>query len=313
MKRLRPLALAGSLIAATSCAPAPGKFKTIPLTDIVLMSKQTFNDRNQKIANLEALVDLFFIRMGSESTHLLLRSLGIENPTREDREKINNVVSLKKIIRQVTSAPTLKPELQKKEVEKNFLDVNGAGGVLLSSDGMFISVHHAVEKDPTNVVVEYNSKKYAASCLCWYDSYDAALCKLKSFYSWGSKQDIRFASLDDLQKGRLVEVFGRVHSKPYYQVGSIINKNVDQPVQAPKGKPNTTYFSTITISAYSERGFSGGPVFLKDSGLLVGLTSYGSGGKGPSGAARIDHFVKLMKWYIKKSLHELLERGRQNK
>ena len=183
MKRLRRLALAGSLLAATACAPKPGQFKTIPLTDIVLMNKATFQDRNQKIANLEALVDLFFIRMGSENTGFLLRSLGIENPTREDHEKINNVVSLKKIIRQVTSTPSLKPDLQKKEVEKNFLDVNGgAGGILLSSDGMFITVHHATEENNEFYVV-YNSNKYKASCIVYIQGMDVALCRLQSFYS----------------------------------------------------------------------------------------------------------------------------------
>ncbi len=238
---------------------------------------------------------------------LYFASLGIQQPTYEDYRLLSEVLSLQAVLKQVTTGPLMDPHAQKEEIERNFLYINGASGVLLSSNGYFITNHHIVEDSTSSFYVEYGSKSYAARCFLSYKEFDAALCKM----AIGEGEEfrvnkIRFAPLNKIKRDKFVEVLGRVDGNVYYQVGRITNPEYTALVLGKHDKPEP-FYQTVRTSSYAQPGFSGGPVFLKDTGELVGLTCHADPGR-ESGACRVDHFLELIKWQIKYDLEALEKR-----
>jgi S1-C subfamily serine protease len=226
---------------------------------------------------------------------LYLKSLGIENPKGTDYELIHNLLKYRIIKNQVTKSKLLKPDEQKTEVENNYLIVGGGGGLLLSSDGYFLTANHVVKSDTSKVTVTYDSKSRKARCICWIESFDAALCKMDMDKGQEFKvAKVRFAPLNKIRRGVLVEFLGQVKGKLYRQVGRILATNNTSNVKGNKGGPVSTFYSTLITTAYAEPGFSGGPVFLKKSGELVGFASFTASDNSFSGVARIDHFLQLL-------------------
>jgi len=200
----------------------------------------------------------------------------------------------------MTGSALPNPETLKHGIEANYVQVNGGGGLLLSSDGYFITANHVAEAQQ-DIIVRRGKETWNAKWLAKSEDRDAALCKAEMR---GEQKfdvaDIRFAPLERIQPGALVEVIGQVNGKLYWQVGKIVHTDANAPIKGEGGKPGRTYLSTVVISAYAEPGFSGGPVVLKETGELIGFMSYSHDKHEYSGVARIDHFASLFTAYAKR-------------
>ncbi len=235
----------------------------------------------------------------SRLAKLYFDTLGIRNPTYNEYQSLINVLTVQAIIKQVTEGQLLDPSAQKAEIKNNYIEVNGAGGVLLSTDGWFITAYHVVANSEY-FSVNYNGRNYSATRVVWNQSYEVALCKIDFGDIEFRPTNVRFAALRKIRKGANIEVFGRVGSNEYFQMGKITDNDVHSSLDNKQEA-----FSMVQTSAFSTGGFSGGPVVLADTGELVGITSYSQGLPGPLGAARIDRFLEVMRWYVTEKLKEL--------
>ena len=231
---------------------------------------------------------------------LYLHSLLVENPTYVDYSILIEMLSFQAMIKQVTDSTVIDPTTLKDQIKRNYISVNGGGGILLSTDGYFITAYHVVANSE-NFYVQYNGRTYNAQRIVWNPNYEVAICKI----DFGpnvefSPTNVRFARLGKIRKGANIEVFGHVGDNQYFQMGRIVNNNVESLLDG-----GLHVYSMVETTALSTGGFSGGPVILQDTGELVGITSYSKGMPGELGAARIDQFLEVMRWFVDKKLEQL--------
>jgi len=310
MGRLKRAALASVFGLAIASAGAYGLYMKKPAPKpAVLMHEESCDRRiarflEEKRKSEQRLSS--YSEKAEKIARLYQQSLGAEHPVWVDYEKITEILKLRMISEQIRNGKLLERDPQKNEIEKNFIQVNGGSGLLLTSDGYFITAHHVIA-NRSKINVMYNSMTKTARPVCWYKEFDAALCKM----DMGEGQEFKVADIrlaHKIRVGEYIEVLGQVNGKLYRQVGRVLD--VDATTSVGKGecggKPSI-FQSTMVISAFVEPGFSGGPVFLKQSGELAGFTSYTAEDHSYSGVARFDHFGNLIEECLKLKIKDLQE------
>ncbi len=238
---------------------------------------------------------------------LYLQSLGAEVPPAYEHQNylvssVADILVLSALVKQ-SESQTFDPERSKQAIKDNFIQVKtGTGycsGVLLTSNGFFVTANHCAPFDE----MIHNGKTYWATPLSYNEGRDIRLGKARIPTTDVRPLDFRLAPADKIKAGTKVIVYGTTgEGERFLQMGRIINPRYHTTTRDHDGKVRDTFDSFIT-SAQSRGGFSGGPVFIEESGELIGITLYGLDNLG---GARSDYILKLVEFQRDDEINRLL-------
>lgn len=139
----------------------------------------------------------------------------------------------------------------------------GTGTAFSIGDGMFLSASHNLggEKNLSKVKLVWNGKEYENAVKAAFDDPNADVVILKTNLSIPS---VTFVKEEMVSSGAKVGLIG-------YPLGEKTQILHDGIVSSARKEANGIFW--YTINSFVNRGNSGGPVFLSDTGEVIGIVS----------------------------------------
>ncbi len=199
-------------------------------------------------------------------------------------------------------------------IKNNRITVRGEGGgyctgLLLTRNGYFLTANHC---SPIESIV-HQGNPYRAIGLSYNEGRDILVGK--AFMSDRpipiQPFSIKFAPPSKIQEGTPIVVYGTANGNDFLQMGTITNPRYNASVRDDKGVEKIKY-DAFQTNAQSRQGFSGGPIYIEETGELVGISIFSekkSENRGENlGGARVDYLLELLKFEREREIKMLKEK-----
>ncbi len=185
-------------------------------------------------------------------------------------------------------------------IKNNRITVRGEGGryctgLLLTRNGYFLTANHC---SPIESIV-HQGNPYRATGLSYNEGRDIIVGKAVMGNQPLQPLSIKFASPSEIETGTPIVVYGTANGNDFLQMGTITNPRYNTFVRDDKGVAKVVY-DAFQTNARSRQGFSGGPIYIEETGELVGISLFNekkSENLGEKlGGARVDYLLELLKF-----------------